>query len=126
MTVKGRCSSSDEVRVEIKRRQLKPGVVALEMSGRILMGPDCQQLEKEIDQLLAAGQLRVVLDLSGVYQIDSAGVGKIVMCFARLRRAGGEMRLAGVKGMLDGVFKMTQVHKVIGMHSTSAEAAENF
>jgi len=112
--------------VDIKRNPIKPGVVSLEMKGRILMGPDCQQIEKEIEQALAQGDKRVILDLTGVFQIDSAGVGKIVMCFTRLKKSGGELRLAGVKGMLDGVFKMTQVHKVIAIFPTAAEAAENF
>lgn len=112
--------------MDIQRKQLRPGVAALEMSGRILMGPDCQLMEKEVEQALAQGDKRIVFDLTRVVQIDSAGVGKIVMCFTRLKKSGGDLRLAGVKGMLDGVFKMTQVHKVIGMYPTTKEAAENF
>lgn len=112
--------------MDITRKAIKPGIVALEMKGRILMGPDCQQIEKEVEQALAQGDKRVILDLTGVFQIDSAGVGKIVMCYTRLKKSGGDLRLAGVKGMLDGVFKMTQVHKVIEMYPTAAEAAENF
>jgi anti-sigma B factor antagonist len=112
--------------VDIKRKQIRPGVMALEMTGRILMGPDCQLIEKEVEQALAHGDTRVIFDLSGVFQIDSAGVGRIVTCFTRLKKSGGDLRLAGVKGMLQGVFQMTQVHKVIGMFPTTAEAAENF
>lgn len=112
--------------MDITRKPIRPGIVALEMTGRILMGPDCQLIEKEVEQALAQGDTRVIFDLTGVFQIDSAGVGKIVMCYTRLKKSGGDLRLAGVKGMLDGVFKMTQVHKVIGMFPTTAEAAENF
>ncbi|HEV2298851.1 MAG TPA: STAS domain-containing protein [Candidatus Acidoferrales bacterium] len=112
--------------MDITRKPIRPGIVALEMTGRILMGPDCQLIEKEVEQALAQGDTRVIFDLTGVFQIDSAGVGKIVMCYTRLKKSGGDLRLAGVKGMLDGVFKMTQVHKVIGMFPTAADAAENF
>lgn len=112
--------------MDLTRKPIRPGIVALEMKGRILMGPDCQLIEKEVEQALAQGDTRVIFDLTGVFQIDSAGVGKIVMCYTRLKKSGGDLRLAGVKGMLDGVFKMTQVHKVIGMFPTTAEAAENF
>jgi anti-sigma B factor antagonist len=112
--------------MELKRKQIKPGVAVLEMRGRILMGPDCKIIEKEIDELIAANETRVIFDLSGVSQIDSAGVGQVVKSFTRLKKSGGELRLAGVTGMLDGVFKMTQVHKVIGMYPTPSDASEAF
>lgn len=112
--------------MELKRKQVKPGVALLEMRGRILMGPDCKLIDKEIDELIAANETRVIFDVSGVSQIDSAGVGQIVKLFARLKKSGGELRLAGVTGMLDGVFKITQVHKVIVMYPTPQAASEGF
>lgn len=112
--------------MELKRKQIKPGIALLEMRGRILMGPDCKLIDKEIDELIAANETRVIFDVSGVSQIDSAGVGQIVKSFARLKRSGGELRLAGVTGMLDGVFKITQVHKVITMYPTPQAASEGF
>jgi anti-sigma B factor antagonist len=112
--------------VDIKKTEIKPGVTALHLSGRFLMGPDCEQLGQELEQVLAGSGKRVILDLSGVYQIDSAGVGKVVMCFSRMKKSGGQLRLAGITGMLDGVFKMTQVHKVIPIFPTVADASQNF
>jgi anti-sigma B factor antagonist len=112
--------------MELKRKQVRPGVALLEMRGRILMGPDCKLIDQEIDELIAANETRVIFDVSGVSQIDSAGVGQVVKSFARLKKSGGELRLAGVTGMLDGVFKITQVHKVIVMYPTSQAASEGF
>ena len=112
--------------MELKRKQIKPGVALLEMRGRILMGPDCKLIDKEIDELIAANETRVIFDVSGVSQIDSAGVGQVVKSFARLKKSGGELRLAGVTGMLDGVFKITQVHKFIVMYPTPQAASEGF
>lgn len=112
--------------MELKRKQIRPGIAVLEMRGRILMGPDCKLIDKEIDELIAANEKRVIFDVSGVSQIDSAGVGQIVKSFARLKKSGGELRLAGVTGMLDGVFKITQVHKVIVMYPTPQAALEDF
>lgn len=112
--------------MELKRRQIKPGIAVLEMRGRLLMGPDCKLIDKEIDELIAANETRVIFDLSGVSQIDSAGVGQVVKSFTRLKKSGGDLRLAGVTGMLDGVFKMTQVHKVIAMYPTPQAASEGF
>lgn len=112
--------------MDFKRKQISPEISVLEMSGRFLMGPDCKQMEKEVDQLIQANQKRVILDFTGVFQIDSAGVGQVVKSYTRVKDAGGDLRLAGVKGMLDGVFKMVQVHKVIGMFPNVQAASENF
>ncbi len=112
--------------VEIKKKEIKPGIVVLEMSGRILMGPDCQRIEQELEQLLRQNQTRVIFDVAEVSTIDSAGVGKIVRCYSQLKKAGGVLRMAGVKGMLEGAFRITQVNKVIGMYPTTQEAADSF
>ncbi len=112
--------------MEIKKRQIKPGIVVLEITGSIRMGNDCQRMEQEVEQLIRQNERRVIFDLSGVYQIDSSGVGKIVMCFSRLKRSGGNLRLAGVTGMVDGVLKLTQIHKIVEIFSTASDASENF
>lgn len=116
----------DKNSVDIKKKEIKPGIIVLEMTGRILMGPDCQRIQEEIEQLLRQNETRVIFDLSGVSTIDSAGVGKIVRCFSQLKKSGGSLRLAGVKGMLEGAFRITQVYKVIGIYPTALDASENF
>ena len=40
-------------------------------------------------ELIRENESRVILDLSGVDLIDSAGIGTIVLCFSRLKKAGG-------------------------------------
>ncbi len=112
--------------VEIKRRESGPGIVVLEMNGSILMGPDCQRIEEELEQLLRQNETRVIFDLSGISKIDSTGVGKIVNCFSRLKKSGGSLRLAGLKGIVEHAFKLTQIHKVIGIYPTASDAAETF
>ena len=42
------------------------------------------------------------------------------------KKVGGTLRLAGVGGMVDRVLKMTQVHKVIPIFPTAADAAKDF
>jgi len=113
-------------RITCKSRQIAPGIAVVEISGRLLMGVDCTVIDKEIEALMAREQKRVILDLSEVRIIDSAGVGQVVKSFTRLKKSGGDLRVAGAGGMLDGVFKLTQVHKVIGMYANAHEASQNF
>lgn len=112
--------------MKLIKKEIKPGIVAFELSGNIRMGSECQQIGQEVQEAIQRNQKRVILDLSQVEQIDSAGIGKVVQCFSLLTKAGGSLRLAGVKGMVETVLKLTQVHKVIGIYPTAADAAENF
>ena len=112
--------------LKIERKEIKPGVVVLVMTGRIQMGPDCKQIEKRVEELIATSENRVVFDLTGVHILDSSGVGQIVTCFSKLKKTGGALRLAGVGGMLAGTLKMTHVDQVIEIYPTALAAAEDF
>jgi anti-anti-sigma factor len=108
------------------KQQLKPGVTVVQMKGSIHSGPDCRRVESEVEELAKAKQLHVIFDLTGVTHIDSAAIGSLVKCLTTLKRAQGELRMAGVTGMLEGTLRLTKVDKVIAIFPTAADAAVNF
>jgi anti-sigma B factor antagonist len=112
--------------VDIVRKELQPGIVVLELKGPLQMGAECKQLELAFDQLIGENKTRVVLDFTGVTKLDSGGLGKVVNCLSRLKKAGGVMRLAGVKGMVEGVLKLTLVDRLVKIYPTALEASESF
>lgn len=105
---------------------MKPGVVVLMMTGPIRMGPYCQEIAKKVEELMAAGENRLVFDLSGVDIMDSSGLGEIVACFSKLKKSGGFLRLAGVGVTITGILKMTHVDRVIKIYPTALAASEDF
>jgi len=114
------------VLVEITKKELKPGIIVLELSGPLQMGVECKRLELAFDELLRDNQTRVVLDLSRVTKLDSGGLGKLVNCFSRLKTAGGALRLAGTTGMIDGVLKLAHADRFLKAYPTALEAAQSF
>jgi anti-sigma B factor antagonist len=112
--------------VEITKKEMKPGVVVLELVGPLQMGVECTRLQLAIDDLLREKQSRVVLDLSKVTKLDSGGLGKLVDCFSRLKSAGGTLRLAGTTGMIEGVLKMAHADRFFKSYPTALEAADSF
>ena len=112
--------------MQIVKKELKPGVTALELTGQLQMGVECKQLELAMDELLREKHTRVVLDLSHLTKLDSAGLGKIVNCFSRLKTAGGSLRLAGTTGMIEGVLKLAHADRFLKCYATSLAAAESF
>ena len=112
--------------MEIVKKELKPGITVLELTGPLQMGVECKQLELAFDELLRENHTRVILDLTRVTRLDSAGLGKIVNCFSRLKTAGGSLCLAGSTGMMDGALKLTHADRFLKVYPTALEAADSF
>ena len=110
----------------IQESRIDPGVVVLQMSGRICLGRDCQEVEWRVGELIKRDEKKVVFDMTGVSIVDSTGVGILVTCSGRLRKAGGELRLAGLQEKVTDILTMTQVDRVIKVFPTAVAAAEGF
>lgn len=112
--------------LSIERKNVEPGIAVLEMTGRITMGSDSQKIEWGLAELLKENHKKVIFDLTGVSYLDSSGVGILVMCHARLKKAGGALRIAGARGMVEETLVMTSVNKIVHFYPTAAEAAQGF
>lgn len=106
----------------IEHRQLDSTSSLIILRGNLLLGPGCKQLETLIPDLLAAGNTTLVFDLSELTHIDSTGIGRFIDTYGRLKKAGGEMRLAGVSGVVRESFRITKLDTVFPLYPT-VEAA---
>lgn len=107
------------------KKQIRPGVVVLEINDSIQIGPSCQRIEQQVDEVIRLNEKWVIFDLSRVTYVDSTGVGTIVRSLGRLKKAGGTLRLTGVQRMVEGVLKLTQVVKIIEIFPTVADASRD-
>ena len=79
-------------------------------------------LRRTIDDLLAEGQHRFVVDLTDVPFMDSAGLATLVQLFKRVRIGEGDVRLAGLQPDVRRVFELVRLTRVFDLYD-SAEAA---
>jgi anti-sigma B factor antagonist len=108
--------------LEIKTREMRPGVAAVEVAGRVMMGPDSEKIVAAVDQLLNKGYRTVIFDLSGISSIDSTGIGRFISSFNRIQAAGGEMRMANAGGHVFESFHVSLLDTVFPFYE-SVEAA---
>ena len=85
--------------LEIQNQQLPPDIVVLNITGRITLGGESKQLDWAIDSLVSEGKKKVIFDLSKVTSVDSTGIGIIVMSAGKLKKAGGQLRVAGASAV---------------------------
>ncbi|HUI50526.1 MAG TPA: STAS domain-containing protein [Terriglobales bacterium] len=112
--------------LEIEKKQIPTDVSLLELRGRLLMGNDSRQVEWAIAELMKDGVKKVVMDLRQLDAIDSTGVGILVMCNAKLQKAGGVMRIVSTDGIVESTLQMTHVDRIVKFFPTVEEASEKF
>jgi anti-sigma B factor antagonist len=102
------------------------GVTILSLAGRVTLGDESSKLRSTIKQLLTQGKKRLVLDLSKVSYVDSAGLGTLVAAYTSARNEGGEIRLAGVTQNFGELLNITKLVTVFRVHDTVEDAVEAF
>jgi anti-sigma B factor antagonist len=112
--------------LDIQTKHLQPDIVVLEIKGRITLGGESKQLEWTLEKLVGEGRKKVIFDLTGVTNVDSTGIGIIVMSAGKMKKAGGELRVAGATAHVEDVLKMTNVDQIVVLHPTTAAAAAGF
>jgi anti-sigma B factor antagonist len=81
-----------------------------------------EALTKEID----GGNINVVLDLSSVDYMSSAGLREIVTALKKAKRATGDLRLAQPSDRVREVLEMAGLDTIFRIYTSQAEAVGSF
>lgn len=106
----------------VESKQLENGVAVITISGRLALGGETEKLDAALTKLLAADHKTVVLDIAGLDYVDSSGVGMLVSCLTKLKKAGGEMKVAGATPRIRRIFSMTGVESMMSLYDSVAAA----
>jgi len=112
--------------LELQKSQPATDICLLMFSGKLMMGSESRQVEWNVAELLKAGVKKIVFDLSRMDSIDSTGVGILVMCEGKARKAGGEIRIAGPVGLVKDTLIMTHVDRLVRVFPDVTEATKDF
>jgi anti-anti-sigma factor len=96
----------------IANRELAPLTALISLTGRLMLGPEGQQLENLTGDLLSQGYRRVIFDMSGITHIDSTGIGRCIACLNRVMQAGATLHMAGATGGVREGFRVTHLDRI--------------
>lgn len=106
-------------------------VDVLGLTGR-LDAASAPLLRGQLDTLFAEGRNRIVLDMSGVDYLASAGLRVLVEARKRSRDpqlanlAGGDIRMTGLSPRLVEVFKLTGLYSMFEIYPDTLHAVGSF
>ena len=91
------------------------GDITLNKGGDVL-------LKDKVQSLLQQGHKQVLVDLSGVAYVDSAGLGELVQAYATTKSRGGALKLMNVTKRLRDLLVVTKLLTVFETFDDEASA----
>jgi anti-sigma B factor antagonist len=108
------------------KESISGDVVVLTPAGSMLGDPDTEALRDSIKGLLSQGFLKIVIDLSRLEWVNSAGLGAMIAAMTSITKAGGDLRLARVTDRIQSLFLVTQLVKVFKTYESAERAVASF
>ncbi|MCW5982761.1 MAG: STAS domain-containing protein [Bryobacteraceae bacterium] len=106
-------------------RQIAPDITAVELRDRVVSGRESQSVEGKIDELLRTTK-KIIIDISKVYYLDSAGIGLLIGCAGKANKAGAHLRIVGPEPRVKRLFELTAVDRVLKIDETIDAAKAKF
>lgn len=101
-------------------------VMVLELSGKIMGGPDFEKFKDEVSGVIESGHRKVVLDLGGVPWINSTGLGILITGYHSIKAAEGQLKICNVKERVLSIFYISQLENIFDVFETREEAIASF
>ncbi len=100
-------------------------ITILQMNGR-LDATSAPEMTRHISDLIGGGTLHIVLDLSGLEYVSSAGLRVFLSAAKRMRQVQGKLALANPVTQVRQVFDMAGFSTILPIFTTTAEALGGF
>jgi anti-anti-sigma factor len=99
--------------LEAEFEGLDPMTAVFRLTGRMTLGMRLREIESKITDTTDNGVERLILDLSGVEFIDSAGLGVLMILYGNMKVRGGQLRLVAPAARVLDVLKLTHTDSIL-------------
>jgi len=111
--------------VTIKVRNVG-GVAILDLSGPLKMGEAEEAFRGQVEDLLAKGVANLAVNLAGVPEMDSSGIGSLVRAFSAAKAAGGKCKFFAAPKRVRQTLRMVRMDSVLDLAKDEATALAGF
>lgn len=120
-----RAGKDTGVALEIQIREFGD-ITILDLKGRATIGLGNDLLNAKLRQVVDSGTKKLLINLTGLVQVDSSGISSIVRTFVTLERAGGALRLVNAEGRVKEVLAVTRLLAAIPNFEDENQALASF
>jgi anti-anti-sigma factor len=102
-------------------------VTILDLRGKsTVSGGESELLSGHLQELIAKGASKLLLNMADLSQVDSSGVSVIVQTYVSLKRRGGDLRLLCPNGRVLQVLTVLHLLDIIPSFDDEAKALASF
>ncbi|MDX2001039.1 MAG: STAS domain-containing protein [Chitinophagales bacterium] len=105
-------------------RQDKATVIALK--GSLLADLQTKDILQTVTDLIQENKVNFVVDLGDLKFINSAGLGMLLTCLTKARKAGGDVLLADVPEQVSNLLVITKLNAIFHTKDTVKSAIDSF
>jgi anti-anti-sigma factor len=98
------------------------GVTVVEVRGVINFGESARQFSSYLQGLLDAGVPAVLVDMSGIDNVDSTGLGELVGYLQRFEKEGRRLALLRPHRRILSLLKLTRLDEIFPVYEDRVEA----
>jgi len=92
----------------------------------VRMGEGSIALRNAIRGLVEQGKKKILLNLGGVKNVDSSGIGELIANFTTVRREGGQLKLLNLTEKIQNLLVITKLLTVFDAYDSEADALNSF
>ena len=102
------------------------GIPIVRVKETRLIYPLLSEFSTAVAGLIAAGEKRLVIDLTTVGYVDSATIGCLMDLYRQASAAGATLKLAGVQKRVETMLTMTGAQNFLEVHADEQSALRSF
>ena len=108
------------------KEKMEGDVAVLQLSGKLLGGPETKEIHDHIKGLVADNIKKIVVDLSRVKWMNSSGLGILMASYTTLKNAEGDLVLANITDKVNSLLMITQLMTIFKSFDTVDRAVASF
>jgi anti-sigma B factor antagonist len=101
-------------------------VTIVDISGRIVLGEECDSLRSLVSDLLSKGRKKILLNVAEVNYIDSSGLGHLVSAFTTVGKQKGKLKLLKLTEKVRDLMQITKLDTVFDIMEDEEVAVKSF
>jgi anti-sigma B factor antagonist len=99
--------------LEAELERIDPITSVFRLTGRMTLGMRLREIESKITDAADDGVERLILDLSGIEYLDSAGLGVLMILYGNMKVRGGQLRLVAPGAKVLEVLRLTHTDSIL-------------
>jgi anti-sigma B factor antagonist len=99
--------------LEVELERVDATTAVFRLTGRMTLGMRLREMESRITDIAGQGIEKLILDLSGIEFLDSAGLGALMIIYGNMKVRGGQLRLVAPGAKVLDVLKLTHTDSIL-------------